>query len=189
MRRRLGSLLSICFLFGLSLFYLKGHRHHAPIDNPPLKLHQEIPPSTETSHPIHQLIAKAEKEHEKIIARQSDSLQKAVEEYKRRYRLPPPPNFDQWYEFAKVRNVQLIDEYDTIYHSLLPFWGLSPSVIRGRARESLGFKDNALVGIIIRDGRVITAAGGTEWQQKATVGMLEQFIQNLPSMDLTLNVH
>ena len=189
MRRRLGSFLFIFFLFGLSLYYLREHRPRVPIGLPPSGLNQETPPSTETSHPIHQLIAKAEKEHKKIIARQSDTLQKAVEEYKRRYRLPPPPNFDKWYEFAKERNVELIDEYDTIYHSLLPFWGLPPDVIRGRARESLGFKDNALLGIIIREGRVVTAAGGTEWQQRSTVAMLEQFIHYLPEMDLPFNVH
>jgi len=33
----------------------------------------------------------------------------------------PPPNFDKWFEFAKENDVQLIDEYDGIYDSLLPF--------------------------------------------------------------------
>lgn len=119
---------------------------------------------------------------------QSETLEKAVAEYRRRYQIPPPPNFDKWYEFAKARNVVLIDEYDTIYNSLLPFWALTPSIIRGRAREALGF-DNALLGLIIRDGKVISAAGGSEWQQKSTVGMVKDFVQYLPDMDLPFNIH
>lgn len=82
----------------------------------------------------------------------------------------------------------LIDEYDTIYHSLRPFWALKPSVIRGRAREALGY-DNALLGILIRDGRIVTAAGGDEWQQRSTVGMMEKFVKYLPDMDLSFNIH
>ena len=187
-RHRLGSILGLCGFIGLTLFLLREQRPRKPLDIIPPELNKELPPSTETSHPIYQLIIKAEKEHDQIRASQSDTLAKAVEEYRRRYHLPPPPNFDKWYEFAKARNVQLIDEYDTIHHSLLPFWGLSPAVIRGRARESLGF-DNALLGILIREGRVITAAGGKEWQQKSTVGMLEGFVQHLPPMDLPFNVH
>lgn len=186
-RTQFSALLAVCIFLGLSLYFLHGQSSHKVIDTPPPELTKPLPP-TETSHPINQLIIRADKEHEDLKARQSDTLAKAVEEYRRRYRIPPPPNFDKWYEFAKSRDVQLIDEYDTIYHSLLPFWGLQPSVIRARARESLGF-DNALCGLIIRDGHVISAAGGTEWQQKSTVGMVESYVKYLPDMDLPFNIH
>lgn len=174
----------------LTLYYLRDHTpgSQQPIDRPPQDFTQDIPQSSESSHPIYQLIAKAEKEHHDFIDRQSDSLAEAVQEYRRRYQIPPPPNFDKWYEFAKARGVKLIDEYDTIYHSMLPFWGLKASIIRGRAKESLGF-DNALLGVVIRDGVIISAAGGTEWQQKSTVGMLEGFVKYLPDMDLPFNIH
>jgi hypothetical protein len=115
-------------------------------------------------------------------------LKEAVAEYKRRYKIPPPPNFDKWYEFAKAKGVQLIDEYDTIHHSLIPFWALEPAVIRGRAKEALGFK-NALIGVLIRDGAVLNTAGGDEWQVDATKGMLKDFIEYLPDMDLAFNWH
>ncbi|KAL9100503.1 MAG: hypothetical protein Q9163_004126 [Psora crenata] len=204
-RKILRTGLGICIFVGLALISLHRQwlhrpiaphdpiRPHRPLDIPPPEipppeLAEELPPPTETSHPISQLIAKAEKEHGEVLARQSDTLGKAVQEYRRRYQLPPPPNFDIWYEFAKARNVQLIDEFDTIYHSLLPFWGLSPAVIRARARESLG-SDNNLLGVIIRDGRIIAAAGGAEWQQKSTVGMMDRFVQFLPAMDLPFNLH
>ncbi len=180
--------LVLCIFVGTTLYLLSASRPAPPIDVTPPELTKALPPSTDASHPIRQLIAKAEEEFNEVINRQSDTLEKAVAEYRRRYQLPPPPNFDKWYEFAKARNVALIDEYDTIYNSLLPFWALQPSVIRGRAREALGF-DNALVGVIIRDGKVISAAGGSEWQQKSTVGMVKDFVQYLPDMDLPFNIH
>lgn len=139
-------------------------------------------------HPIDHLITQAEKDFTTLKSRQSKSLAEAVEEYRRRYQIHPPPKFDQWYHFAQERGVLLVDEYDTIYHSLLPFWALKPSVIRARAREALGY-DNALLGLLIRDGRVISAAGGDEWQQNSTVRMVDQFVQYLPDLDLPFNVH
>lgn len=162
---------------------LTGSKSQAhPIDPKPLL------PSTASSHPVHQLISDAERDWESLKARQSGSLADAVAEYTRRYQVPPPPNFDKWYEFAKDKGVQLIDEYDTIYHSLLPFWALEPSIMRERAREALGF-DNALLGLLIRDGQAVKVEGGDEWQQKATVGMMNDFVQYLPDMDLAFNIH
>lgn len=187
-RTQLVTFLAICAFIGVTLYLLREQGSPRPLEAPPPELTKALPPSTEASHPIYQLITKAEKEFEDLKLRQSGTLAKAVEEYRRRYKIPPPPNFDKWYEFATQRGVELIDEYDTIYHSLLPFWGLPPTVIRGRARESLGF-DNALLGLIVRDGAVISAAGGTEWQQKSTVGMVKDFVQYLPDMDLPFNIH
>ena len=147
-----------------------------------------LPPTTSKSHPIHQLISNAEHDLSQTFERQSKSLREAVAEYKRRYKIHPPPNFDKWYEFARERGVQLIDEYDTIYHSLLPFWGLAPDIIRGRAQEALGF-DNGLIGFLIRDGEVVNKAGGSEWQLDATEEMMGGFVKYLPDMDLAFNLH
>ena len=192
--RQLTILLAICSFAGFTVLHLR-HPHNVaslhftgskpktpPTDTRPLA------PSTADSHPIYQLISNAERDWGSLETRQSSSLADTVAEYKRRYRIPPPPNFDKWYEFAKNKGVQLIDEYDTIFHSLLPFWALEPSVIRGRAREALGF-DNALLGLLIRDGQAVKVEGGDEWQQKATVGMMKDFVQYLPDMDLPFNIH
>jgi hypothetical protein len=121
-------------------------------------------------------------------SKQSKSLSEAIAEYRNRYKIPPPPNFDKWYEFAVSKNVQLIDEYDTIYHSLLPFWALEPATIRARARESLGF-DNSLMPMLIRDGGVVKIEIGDGWQQQATLGMVRNFVRFLPAMDIALNIH
>ncbi|RMY70343.1 hypothetical protein D0863_05853 [Hortaea werneckii] len=145
---------------------------------------------TETrSHPIDQLVRNAEASWLNTLQSQSQSLETAVTQYTKRYNHPPPPNFDKWYEYATERNVQLIDEYDTIYHSLLPFWALSPATIRSRVREACGFQDNNLMCLLIRDGKSVHVEGGQPWLQEAIVGMIGNFVQYLPDMDLAFNVH
>ncbi|CAD0025817.1 unnamed protein product, partial [Aureobasidium pullulans] len=90
-------------------------------------------------HPIEYLAKNAEHDFSSLLQRQSRTLGEAVTEYKRRYNIPPPPHFDKWFQFAQDRNVQLIDEFDTIHNSLLPFWGLKPVTIRRRVQEAIGF--------------------------------------------------
>ncbi|KAL8960945.1 MAG: hypothetical protein Q9193_002433 [Seirophora villosa] len=187
-RTQLLSLLAVCTLVFFTLSKLRQPSQPPLINDPDAPEPAPLPPPSDASHPIHQLITQAEREFDAIKSRQSQTLSEAVTEYRRRYQIPPPPNFDKWFELAKEKNVRLIDEYDAIHHALLPFWALDPAVVRGRAREALGF-DNALVGVLVRDGAVISAAGGSEWQQKSTVGMMEGFVKHLPDMDLPFNVH
>lgn len=159
--------------------------HHAHEENPPLL------PQRSLTHPIHQLVTDAEGEFQTVRARQSRSLADAVAEYRRRYKLPPPPHFDKWYNFAKRRGVELVDEYDTIYHALLPFWALKPATIRERIREAVG-ADNALIAVMIRNGKVVKMDGGGDmyaWHRDATPVMLNNFIKYLPDMDLAFNIH
>jgi len=155
----------------------------------PIELLGPLQPIDTSLHPIDQLIKKSEDEFNRLLARQSQTLDAAVAEYKRRYRIPPPPNFDVWYAYAKRKNVQLIDEYDTIYHSLLPFWALEPNVIRSRVDESIGFEGNFLMAVTIREGQIVTMEAGEEWEQKAITGMMADFIQYLPDMNLAFNIH
>ncbi|PNS16026.1 Cytochrome c peroxidase, mitochondrial [Sphaceloma murrayae] len=140
-------------------------------------------------HPIDLLVKDSERDFRAMLDRQSQTLEEAVENYKKRYGMSPPPSFDVWYKFAKKKRVQILDDYDTIHHSMLPFWGLQPATIRARVREALGFDGNALIAIMIRDGKVTHRQAGPEWQQTATIGMMEEFIQYLPDMDLAFNIH
>lgn len=159
-----------------------------PVNKDPPKTNHEAPSYPATSHPMWNLITDSQRDFEQVKARQSKTLAEAVTEYRRRYGIPPPPNFDKWYSFATANGVQLIDEYDTIHQSLTPFWGLKPATIRARAREALGY-DNNLLGILIRHGNITKIDGGREWMQKALKGMTEKFVGYLPDMDLCFNVH
>ncbi|KAF2214947.1 glycosyltransferase family 90 protein [Cercospora zeae-maydis SCOH1-5] len=206
MRMRYGRLLSLAVVAScicLALYYLQSLRspqNHplttsAPLPVrplsalPPAKTLEPLQYADTHTHPVKNLIDNASASWNAKLQGQSQNLEEAVTEYKRRYGISPPPRFDEWYGFAKRRGVQLIDEYDTIHHSLLPFWGLSPATIRARAREALGFSENNLMGLLIRDGKVSLVESGQEWLQQAVVGMLGHFIQFLPDMDLAFNFH
>ncbi|KAI4694455.1 hypothetical protein J4E81_006673 [Alternaria sp. BMP 2799] len=140
-------------------------------------------------HPAAQLIGAAEADFQGTLNRQSKSLADAVREYRRRNGISPPPHFDKWYEFATRNGVVMIDEYNTINEMLLPFWALKPSTIRSRIANALGHEDSSMLAIAIRHGAVENFQGGDEWQQQATIGMMKQFVQYLPDMDLGFNLH
>ncbi|KAJ8603118.1 hypothetical protein MRB53_042260 [Persea americana] len=146
-------------------------------------------PISNNIHPMEFLTDQAQFEWKNTLLGQSQTLEDAVKEYRSRYSVAPPPHFDKWFEYAKQRDVKLIDEYDTIYNSLLPFWSLPPTTIRNATKEILGFKNNNLIAISIREGKVIHIENGVNWQQQATVGMIEKFVQHLPDMDLAFNIH
>ncbi|WEW55318.1 hypothetical protein PRK78_000747 [Emydomyces testavorans] len=196
--RRVVLLLGLVSLVGLSLLLFRTTS--APIilasefpikHDKPLQPADHPSPADEDAHPIAQLLSKSQTSWKDIRSRQSKTLEEAVKEYQRRYKLPPPPNFEVWFKFAKARGVALIDEYDTIYHALLPFWGLQPKIIRDRAKEALGF-DNALIGVLIRNGNIALVDGGGDgqlWKREALAGMITKFVRYLPNMDLAFNTH
>ncbi|OJJ47649.1 hypothetical protein ASPZODRAFT_151119 [Penicilliopsis zonata CBS 506.65] len=208
--QRLAVLLVIAILAGLSIVLLRrqNEQEEPPEEllaglQPPSSSFNDAPPvgantpssslssGLDRQHPISKLIRNAGREFDALRAGQSRTLADAVKEYRRRYQMHPPPHFDKWFEFAQKRGVKLIDEYDTIYHALLPFWALEPRIIRERAREAIGF-DNAMIGLLVRDGKVTFVDGGGDgrlWQREATAGMMEKFVEFLPDMDLVFNTH
>jgi len=201
MRSRHILLIVLLTFAGITIYYVRSTPPTVPIASytvtPNLQPPAQVPAADThkaesyhigTAHPIWQLVKDAEQDFEKQLGRQSKSLEQAVTEYRRRYGIPPPPYFDKWYDFAKSKGVQMIDEYDSIHQSLTPFWGLKPATIRARAKEALGF-DNKLLGILIRKGEVVKVEGGGEWQQEATKGMMQAFVKHLPDMDLCFNIH
>lgn len=203
---RLGFLVAVVSFALLTILYLRNQRQNprswdttkitqsqTPVEDvkveAPIVAFDPLEVTEVETHPIDQLVRNSEAHFEETLQRQSRTLEDAVAEYKRRYNISPPPHFDKWYSFATKNGVQLIDEYDTIYHSLLPFWGLRPVTIRARVREALGFDNNALIGLLIRNGEAVHVQNGPEWQQNATVGMIEKFVHLLPDMDLAFNIH
>ncbi len=76
-------------------------------------------------HPVETLVRNAVADFDRLLKWQSTTYTAAVEEYQRRYRAEPPPGFEAWYNFAVANQSPLVDEFDTIYHSVSPFWKLS----------------------------------------------------------------
>lgn len=184
--------IGLLFLRHVTEKYRSYHTHTdlpAFFTSRPETPYQPVPLDLGNGHPAAQLIDRAENDFENMLNKQSKTLGEAVQEYRRRYGIAPPPHFDKWYEFATRNGVVLVDEFDTVHQALLPYWALKPSTIRSRIRYALGHEDSALIGITIRDGHVVKVENGEQWVQQAITGMMKPFVEYLPDMDLGFNVH
>ncbi|KZZ91335.1 Lipopolysaccharide-modifying protein [Ascosphaera apis ARSEF 7405] len=215
MRSRQFFLVGILALIFLSIWFIQTNRDRLDIGLPPFKPRVDsdeqrkqdrpevVPPASEfplegplggtsdSDHPIEQLIKQSANKFNQRKEKQSKTLKDAVEEYQRRYSMPPPPHFDVWFRLAKEKNVRIIDDYDTIYHSLLPFWGLKPSTIRERAREIISYR-RQVTGMMIREKKITKCERRDEekhWFPEALEGMTVNFLEWLPDMDLAFNIN
>ncbi|KAI8965318.1 glycosyltransferase family 90 protein [Daldinia sp. FL1419] len=139
------------------------------------------------------IIANAKSESDAWItgAGRSRSLEEAVSVYRDRYGIPPPPNFDKWYNFATSVKSPVIDTFDQIHADLLPFWGTVPSVLRQRTTHLLEHPALSMGGIIIENGEVDISPhihGTHRWMMDVTKDMLEPFAKWLPDMQLAFNL-
>lgn len=98
------------------------------------------------THPVFDLIKKAEAAWASKIRRASATLQDAIDEYIKRYGRAPPVGFDKWWEYVQENNVQLPDEYDSINERLEPFWGIAPLDLR---RILADWEDHSDVPVIV----------------------------------------
>jgi len=76
-------------------------------------------------HPIQLLIQGANSSFQAMMQNQSQTYTAACEEYKRRYKIDPPAGFESWYKFAKTHHSPIIDDFDTLYRGVAPFWSMS----------------------------------------------------------------
>ena len=145
-------------------------------------------------HPIDMLIYDAQSTHEAFVGQASTSktLAEAVKTYRERYNKHPPPGFDHWYRYATERNSLIIDDFDSVYRDLLPFYALSPETIRHRTWQIISNPWHDCAGISIRAGKVNinTELHPTHrWMLDGLVQMIGQFSEWLPDMDLTFNIN
>lgn len=151
-------------------------------------------PNKYSEHPITMLISQGR--FASILWRKqagmSPSLEVAVNEYRERYGIPPPPNFDKWYEFATKHGSFVIDDYQQINDDLLPFWGVEPSKIREMTGHMLEHPWTEVGALSIFNGTVIQGphvADDHRWQMEGTQKMLTKFVKWLPDMNLAFNIN
>lgn len=80
-------------------------------------------------HPIEILARRADARFSHRLESQSRSFDEAIKEYIRRYSMPPPPGFEDWFEFATTHDSPIIDNFDVLYQTLRPFFQLSGNEI------------------------------------------------------------
>ncbi|KAF9870632.1 hypothetical protein CkaCkLH20_11938 [Colletotrichum karsti] len=125
-------------------------------------------------------------------ANESRSLNQAVENYRNRYGIPPPPNFDKWYEYAVANGSPIIDDFTQINDDLLPFWGVPPEVLRQRTTHVLEFPQLGMGGLRIRGGKVDVTPGtpgSHRWMMESMQEMVKPFAEFLPDMDFAMNLN
>ncbi|KAF4448334.1 glycosyltransferase family 90 protein [Fusarium austroafricanum] len=124
-------------------------------------------------------------------AAKSRTLEEAIEEYKRRYEMLPPPNFDKWHEFAVDNGSPIIDDFTQIHNDLLPFWSLEPRTIRQRTAHLTEYASLAVGLLRIRNGTVEYSPhipGSHRWMMDSMQRMVEPFAKWLPDMDIAINL-
>ncbi|MCJ1252744.1 hypothetical protein MMC24_000550 [Lignoscripta atroalba] len=145
-------------------------------------------------HPIDFLIREADQQHNTWLRQASASrtLRQATDEYRRRYDRHPPPGFDKWYDYATTRSSLIIDDYDSIFENLLPFWALEPQHLRARTREILLDPWNEVAEVSIRSGKAEIGPSVLpthRWMVEGVLEMLGNFAEWLPDMDLAFNIN
>lgn len=151
-------------------------------------------PVSSKFHPIDLLISEAKSKHDYYTSysTQSYNIEEAAAQYKRRYRMTPPPGFDVWYQYALARKSVIIDQYDQIYQDTIPFWAIPPEKIRRATWELISNPWNDIGGISIREGSASISAnvpGTHRWMLDGLVLMINSFAQHLPDMDLAFNLN
>lgn len=104
----------------------------------------------------------------------------------------PSSGFDKWYAYSTERSSEIIDDYDSIYHDLLPFWYLSPAELRSRTWEMTSNPWNNIPGIVIRNGSAqagLHIPGSHRWMIDGVIESLKPFVQWLPDMDIAFNLN
>ncbi|KAF5530825.1 glycosyltransferase family 90 [Fusarium mexicanum] len=124
-------------------------------------------------------------------AARSQTLGEAIEKYKAKYGLLPPPNFDKWYQFALANGSPVIDDFTQIHNDLLPFWSLEPSTIRQRTSHLAEHSGLGISLLRIRNGTCDYSPnipGSHRWMMDSMQRMVEPFVKWLPDMDVAMNL-
>ena len=139
----------------------------------------QLPSPEEDSHPIIDLLRKAETAFDDLLGEETSDLSSAAAAYRERRGRHPPPGFDRWHRYAVKNKAVMIEElWDQIYHDLNPFWALDQKQIRldGRGQKAV---------IRIRDGDV-SSESDFFWV-RIWMGLFETISDGLPNMDVAIN--
>ncbi|TPX14747.1 uncharacterized protein E0L32_005142 [Thyridium curvatum] len=133
-------------------------------------------------HPIQDLVERSKATFQTKLEQQSQTLDQAVTEYRRRYHMEPPPGFDDWFKFAKEKKSLIIDNYDTIFDSVAPFLNLKPQSIRSFMEEAVAAGHIARCGF--RGGKLEGDCGP---RGETIQNMTAPYRHKLPDMSLLVN--
>ncbi|TLD32736.1 hypothetical protein PspLS_00270 [Pyricularia sp. CBS 133598] len=130
-------------------------------------------------HPISRLMRDADETFQRMLSKQSYTLEAAAAMYRERRGRHPPPGFDVWWNFASQHKAVMVEDFfDQIYVDLDPFLGLPPAQLRKQANESEQV-------IEIKNGKAISTSDF--FWTKIWFEMLQKIEQYLPDMHVAFN--
>ncbi len=141
-------------------------------------------------HPIESIVQEAQVAFSSLLVAQSQTLERAVREYTKRYGREPPPNFSQWFDLAVQHDFVLIDEFDSIMLMFEPFWGVAPSVLRKLVANSQDQFPEFIAEYKVDGGSITTALGhDADWFRQSLIRLLpSEWAGMLPNMSLAVSV-
>lgn len=173
---------------------LPGYSKPSPISDQDSSVEPEVEdeeaPEAEVdipdSHPIHDLKIEADQRWRMYESERSLTFRQTVEKYRSTYGRHPPPAFDEWYKFARKKNVFNIDDFEQVMDDIRPFWALEPKTIRQYAAHMWEDPDHGIAGIHVRDHKVVNLTNSS-WRSETLQTLIEKFIEYLPDMDIAIN--
>ncbi|RHZ52633.1 putative capsular associated protein [Aspergillus thermomutatus] len=172
------SLIFSAILFTLG-FWLLTNRTNKPLG---FNIPYNHAGSSQGSHPIDQLILKADAEWRSLLAKEAKSFNAAADQYRRRRGRHPPPGFKEWFEFAQSNNAIIVEDFfDQIYDDLNPFWGLQPSEIRRQARS-------LTPRIAVRNHKATAVTETEALGLDSWLSLVQSIERYLPDLDLPFNL-
>lgn len=137
-------------------------------------------PGNVGAHTIDALIHDSYKLHTAQLSKATFNVRDAAQAYRKRRRRHPPPGFDTWYARAQRQDAVVVEDYfDRIYEDLEPFWGVSPSSIRGSVVEWAHV-------LSVRNGKV-DALDQSCFNSRVWGDMLSRIARDLPDLDFAIN--
>ncbi|KAF3926605.1 hypothetical protein AA313_de0207231 [Arthrobotrys entomopaga] len=142
-----------------------------------------LTPEEDHIEPIEQLFINSYNSYRQFLNRQSKTLGEAIVNYQVRYNRDPPPGFDEWFAFAKERNVTVIDDYDRIEDSLEVYRLLPPEELERRMDILREYDTSNRIGEVeIKNGKV-RVRGGDSWH----LVQFHEYSSKLPDLKFFLN--
>ena len=138
------------------------------------------------SHPIRDLRLEADQKWREYESERSLTFRQTVEKYRSKYGRHPPPAFNEWYKFARKRNVFNIDDFEQVMDDLRPFWAMEPKRIRLYAAHMWRNPNHGIAGIHIRDHKIVNLTN-SGWRSETLQTLIEKFVEYLPDMDIAMN--
>lgn len=125
---------------------------------------------------------------DKLLKRQSRTVDQAIRRYKQKYHREPPQGFSHWVEYALANKSPIIDDYDQLEADLEPLRHVSPHILKARIYS--GMNQGSVRLAEIKDGKVTMGNdefGPVPKRAIAATALIEPIAKYLPDMEWLMN--